>query len=181
MTAYEENYNEIMDFLGKQKAGSDIYPKEFGLEYDELKCLIKKIENDGLIKAGDWYLTDKLYTFHGLTFDGQNFLQNKDQKQYPKIEKTEITYNNILNIHGNNYGNAVNGNDNTIQSPLDQKLLELIKAINKSHLSDKEQIIVKLQHSDKVGIQQTLGELLTRSSEVSSLVSMITGVLTLCI
>ncbi|AFL67749.1 hypothetical protein [Sulfurospirillum barnesii] len=181
MTAIEAKYNEIMDFLGKQKAGSDIYPEEFELEYDEFKILIEKIENDGLIKKGSWYLTDKLYTFRGLTFDGRNFLQNNDKKQYSKIERTEVTYNNVLNIHGNNYGNAVNGNGNTIQSPLDQKLLELIEAINKSHLSDKEQIILKLQHSDKVGIQQTLGELLTRSSEVSSLVSMITGVLTLCI
>ena len=106
-----------------------------------------------------------------------------DKKQYSKIEKTEIIYNNNLHIYGDNYGNAVSGNGNTIQSALDQKLMELIEVINNSQLSDKEQIIAELQHSkkDKISIQQTLGKLLTRGAEISGIASMIREVLTLCI
>lgn len=181
MTQIEEKYNEIMDFLGKQKITSHIYPKDFNLAHHEFESLINEMEKEDHLNKGHWVL-DGFYIFMGLTFKGRNFLQNNDKKQYSKIEKIEVIYNNSLNIHGNNYGNAVSGNGNTIQSPLDQKLIELIEAISKSQLSDKEQIIAELQHSknNKVSIQQTLGKLLTRSSEVSTLISMITGVLTLC-
>ncbi|MDY0263777.1 MAG: hypothetical protein RBR12_01200 [Sulfurospirillum cavolei] len=181
MTQIEEKYNEIMDFLGKQKITSHIYPKDFNLAHHEFESLINEMEKDGHLNKGHWVL-DGFYIFMGLTFKGTSFLQNNDKKQYSKIEKTEIIYNNNLHIHGDNYGNAVNGNGNTIQSPLEQKLIELIEAISKSQLSDKEQIIAELQYSkkDKVSIQQTLGKLLTRGAEISGIVSMITAVLSLC-
>lgn len=180
MTAIEAKYNEIMDFLGKQKKSEYIYPQDFNLECGEFKSIINEMEEDGNIEKSSWAFGYGYY-FKRLTYQGTSFLENNDKKQYSKIEKTEITYNNNINIHGNNYGNAVRGNGNTIQSPLDQKLIELIDAISKSQLSDKEQIIAELQHSkeSKVSIQQTLGKLLTRGAEVSSLVSMITGILAL--
>ncbi len=181
MTAIEAKYNEIMVFLGKQKKGQSIDPQDFNLEFNEFKSIINEIERDGNINKGYWFQDNYSYIFWGLTSPGTSFLENNDKKQYSKIEKTEIIYNNNLTINGDNYGNTVNGNGNTIQSPLDQKLMELIEAISKSQLSDKEQIIDELQHSkkDKVEIQQTLGKLLTRGAEASSLVSMITGILTL--
>lgn len=181
MTAIEAKYNEIMVFLGERKNIKSIEPKDFNLESKEFKNIISEMEKDGNIEKGYWFIDNPCYAFRGLTSQGTNFLENNDKKQYSKIEKTEITYNNNINIHGNNYGNAVSGNGNTIQSPLEQKLMELIEAISSSQLSNKEQIIAELQHSrkDKVSIQQTLGKILTRGAEVSSLVSMITGILTL--
>lgn len=183
MTAIEAKYNEIMDFLGKQKKGTFIVSQDFNLEFHEFKSIINEMEKDGNINKGYWFIDNPSYTFMGLTYQGTNFLENNDKKQYSKIEKTEIIYNNNLHIYGDNYGNAVSGNGNTIQSALDQKLMELIEVINNSQLSDKEQIIAELQHSkkDKISIQQTLGKLLTRGAEISGIASMIREVLTLCI
>lgn len=181
MTEIEAKYNEIMDFLGKQKKSQSISHQDFNLEFNEFKSIINEMEKDGNINKGHWFIDNPSYTFMGLTYQGTSFLENNDKKQYSKIEKTEITYNNNLTINGNNYGNAVSGNGNTIQSPLEQKLMELIEGISKSKLSDKEEIIVELQHSkkDKVSLQQTLGKLLTRGAEVSGIVSMITSILAL--
>ena len=181
MTPNDAKYNEIMIFLGERKNIKSIEPKDFNIESKDFKNIISEMEKDGNIEKGYWFIDNPCYAFRGLTYKGTSFLQNNDKKQYSKIEKTEVTCNNNVNINGNNYGNAMSGNSNTIQSPLDQKIIELIDTISKSQLSDKEQIIEELQHSkkDKVGIQQTLGKLLTRGAEVSSLVSMITGILTL--
>ena len=112
MTANEAKQNEIMDFLGKQKVHSEIYPNDFKIGYYEFKSHINKIEDMKYINVGRWF--GDLYIFNGLTFDGQNFLQNNDKKQHHKIEKTEVTYNNnILN----NYGNAVIGHNAVIHTP----------------------------------------------------------------
>ena len=117
MTAIEVKQNEIIDFLGKQKVHSEIYPNDFKIGYHEFKSHINKMEDMKYINKGRWFPSDNLYIFNGLTFDGQNSLQNNNKKQDSKIDKTEVIYNNVLNIHGNNNGNAVIGNNTVIHAP----------------------------------------------------------------
>lgn len=88
MTPIEAKQNEIIDYLGKQKVHSEIYPSDFKIEYDEFKSHINKMEDMEYINKGRWFQSDNLYIFNGLTFDGRSFLQNNDSK----IEKKEPTY-----------------------------------------------------------------------------------------
>ena len=96
------NSNDKYNILVKEIANSknkDIYPKTFGMDYQEFKAIIDEIEKDGLFEKG-YRLLDGSYIFTGLTFKGRNFIENNDKKEYHKIEKTEINYHhNISSLY----------------------------------------------------------------------------------
>jgi len=123
---------------------TEIYPKYFNLDYQEFKAIIDEIEYDGLFKKGHWAIAG-FYIFTGLTFKGSSFIENSDKKEYHKIEKTEINYNNNINVSGHNNGNIISGNNNTINSEFDKNFDALLKEINKSNLQNKNIIIKELK------------------------------------
>lgn len=178
MNSIEEQYNKIVYYLANLQEGIDIEPKIFNLTYSDFKSLLSEMERDGLINSGHWLLSGG-YIFMGMTFRGKSFVQNQDKKQYAKIEKTETNYHNTVNIGGNNNGQVAIGDNNSFSSEFDNKFLRLLQGIHTSQLSDKDAIIEELKNvkSDKVALQSSLGHLLTRGAEVSSLVSMITALL----
>lgn len=180
MKSIEDQYNELIYSLAKLKEGSDIEPKNFNLTYSDFKSLLSEVERDGLINSGHWLLSGG-YIFMGLTFRGKSFVQNQDKKQYSKIEKTEINYHNTVHIGRDNNGQVAIGDNNSFSSELDNKFMDLVQSIHASQLADKDAIIEELKSvkSNKVALQSSLGHLLTRGAEVSSLVSMITGLLPL--
>ena len=109
----------------------------------------------------------------GLTFDGRNFIENNDSKEYHKIEKTEI--HNSINIE-TNHGIAVAGNNNTINnSEFTRKFIQLIQEIENSSIGNKAKIIQELNEKkeDMVALRSYLGTLLTRGAEVATLVPVI--------
>lgn len=82
------NSNNKYNMLVKEIANlkdKDIYPKTFGMDYQEFKAIIDEIEKDGLFEKGYWLL-DGSYMFIGLTFKGRSFIENNDKKEYHKIE-----------------------------------------------------------------------------------------------
>lgn len=178
MTSNDKYNMLVLGISGSQKR--EIYPETYNLEYQEFKAIIDEIEYDGLFERGYWALGG-FYIFTGLTFKGRSFLENNDRKEYHKIEKTEVNYNNSINIGGNNSGNIITGNNNTINSEFDKRFLELLNAISKSNLQDKENIIneLNIKKSDEVALKQFLGNLLTRGAEVSSIVSAIGSLISL--
>lgn len=176
-----DKYNELVSQIGKRKEGDTIRAKDFQLDPSEFKLFIEEIEKDGLIKRGDWYLEKGAYGFNGLTYQGKGFIENNDKKQYAKIEKTEVNYNNHITVGGDNAGNIIVGNENHVNSEFERKFSDLINAVNTSNLPDKEIILEKLNSNknDKVSFQQYAGELLSRGAEVSSIVSTIVAFLSL--
>ena len=100
----------------------------------------------------------------------------------PEAKKAiqNITYNNTINIHGDNQGIAVSGNKNKIiNSEFDKKFIELIEIIKTSEIEDKNQIIENLKNKkeDKNEFQSYLGTLLTRGAEVTTLTPVIASLL----
>jgi hypothetical protein len=82
----------------------------------------------------------------------------------PEAKKAvqNITYNNTVNIHGDNKGNAQVGNGNTINSlEFNQKFIQLIHEIENSSIGNKAQIIQELNEKkdDKTALQSSLGTL----------------------
>lgn len=181
MSTIEDQFNSIMYMLSEKKEGSDIYPKDFAMEYSLFKSLIDEMEKDNLLNRGHWIIEGNGYIFMGLTFKGISFVQNNDKKQYAKIDKTEINNHYNVNIGRDNNGQIAFGDNNNFSSEFDKKFTELIQGIYTSQLADKNKIIEELEkvRSNKVALQSSLGHLLTRGAEVSSLVSMITGILPL--
>lgn len=135
-----DKYNMLVNEISNS-ASDNIKPKDFGLEYQEFKTIIDEIENDGLFEKGFWALAG-FYIFTGLTFKGRNFLENSDKKQYHKIEKTEVNHN--INVTGNNNGNIISGNHNSIHSEFNKNFNALLEEINKSSLENKHLIIKEL-------------------------------------
>jgi hypothetical protein len=174
MSSMNEKYNLVINKI----ENINKFPVEaihFELNNKEFEEIIKQLEYDGLIEQGDWVLP-KGYIFRGLTFQGRNFIEHNDSKEYHKIEKTEI-YNN-LNI-GENHGTAVVGNNNIINnSEFNQKFTQLINEIKNSNIGDKSKIIQDLNENkeNKDTLQKLLGTLLTRGTEVATIVSSV-GVL----
>ena len=158
-----------------------IEASDFNLENKEFEGIIKQLEYDGLIERGEWALSPEGYIFHGLTFDGRNFIENNDSKEYYKIEKTEI--NNSLNIH-TNHGIAVAGNNNVINNTeFNQKFTQLIQEIESSSIENKNIIIQELneRREDKVALQSYLGTLLTRTAEVATIAPIVVELLGLVV
>jgi hypothetical protein len=146
------------------------------LEFDEYESIIHELENDGLIKRGEWCLSGG-YHFMGLTFKGRGFIENHDKKEYYKIEKTEI--NNSINIESN-HGIAIIGNGNHVSmSEFNQKFEQLIQDIKNSNLNDQNIIIDELDKhkNNKKALQSYLGELLTRGTEVATILPAIGSLL----
>ena len=162
-----DKYNMLVCEIANSK-DKNIYPKNFGLDNQEFKAIINEIENDGLFEKG-WWALDGFYIFNTLTFKGRNFLENNDKKEYHKIEKTEITYNHSVNVGGNNHGNIITGNSNSIVSEFDKKFDELIQAINSSNLQSKESIMQELKNNknDELSLKSYLISLLQKGVEVT--------------
>jgi len=174
-----DKYNMLVNEIANSK-DTDIKPKNFGLEYQEFKSIIKEIEIDGLFEKGFWALGG-FYIFTGLTFKGRSFIENNDKKQYHKIEKTEINYNNSVTVGGNNSGNIIAGNNNSIQSEFNQKFNDLVETISKSNVQDKELIIseLKSKKDDEIVLKKYLTSLLSRASELITVVPFIGKLLSL--
>ena len=174
-----EKYNSVINIIAQKKEGTTIKADEFKLNSSEFMNIIQEIENDNLFNKG-YRLLDGGYVFMGLTFKGQNFIENSDKKEYLKIQRTEIT--NHVHVGGNNSGNIVLGDGNYIgNSEFETKFSELISLINASQLQDKNIIIKELnsRKNNKESLQQYVGKFLTRGAEVGSMLSAITGLLSL--
>lgn len=169
------NSNDKYNILVKEIANSknkDIYPKTFGMDYQEFKAIIDEIEKDGLFEKGWWALAG-FYIFNSLTFKGRSFIENNDKKEYHKIEKTEINYHHNISVGGDNNGNIISGNNNIINSEFDKKFHELITAINNSNIQDKQLILEELNKNknDGISFKKSLGTVITKGAEVASIVS----------
>ena len=178
MKTVNEKYNELV-YKIPQERNTAIEAENYNLDYDEFKRIVEAIERDGLFKEGMWCLSGH-YHFRGLTFEGQNFIENNDKKEYSKIEKTEINYNHQINIGRDNHGIVVSGDKNKIyNSKFEKEFIELIDALKKSELTDKQHIIneLTLVKDNKTNLQTKLGHLLTRGAEVGSITSMIVALL----
>jgi hypothetical protein len=170
-----EKYNIVLQGLSNIN-GDCTYASVFSLEYDEYKSIVDALEYDGLMNRGEWCMSGGYHPM-GLTFEGRNFIENNDSKEYHKIEKTEI-YNSIK--IETNHGIAVAGNDNTINSSeFNQKFTQLIYEIENSSIGNKAQIIQELNEKkdDKTALQSSLGTLLTRGAEVATLIPVIGALL----
>jgi hypothetical protein len=170
------NPNDKYNMLVKEIANSkdkNIYPKTFGMDYQEFKAIIDEIERDSLFKKGIFFMDNLIYVFRGLTFKGQSFLENNDKKEYHKIEKTEINYHHNISVGGDNNGNIISGNNNIINSEFDKKFHELITAINNSNIQDKQLILEELNNNknDGISFKKSLGTVITKGAEVASIVS----------
>jgi hypothetical protein len=174
-----DKYNMLVCAIANSK-DKNIYPKTFGFEYLEFKSIIDEIERDGLFEKG-WWALGGFYIFNNLTFKGRSFLENNDKKEYHKIEKTEINYHHNISVGGNNNGNIISGNNNTVLSAFDKKFDELIQAINNSNFQSKELIIQELKNNknDEVSLKKSLGTVLTKGAEFSSIVSAVSALLSL--
>jgi hypothetical protein len=179
MKSINEQYNELIYFLIKLNVGDEINPKEVGITKSDLLDLLDAMENDRLIKKTKRFISNDNPEFRGLTFQGRNFVENQDKKQYSKIEKTEIYNHYNVNVGGDNNGQIAIGNDNNFVSEFDEKFTALIQAMLSSQLADKDLIIEELKRikSDKVELQSFLVNLLTRGAEVASIVPFIAGLL----
>ena len=179
MSSMNEKYGLVIRGLNDIK-GDCTYASVFDLEYDEYKSIIDALEYDGLINRGEWCLSGGYHPM-GLTFDGRNFIENNDRKEYHKIEKTEIYNNNNLNIE-NNHGLAVVGNNNIINnSEFNHKFTQLIQEIESTSIENKASILQELNEKkdDKIALQSYLGILLTRGAEVATVVPVIGSLLAL--
>ena len=133
MSSMNKKYNMVIyniDSIGK----FPIEASDFNLKNNEFEGIIKQLEYVGLIERGEWTLCEG-YIFNGLTFDGRNFIENNDSKEYHKIEKTEI--HNNLHIE-TNHGIAVAENNNTINnSEFTRNFTQLLQEIDNSNISNK--------------------------------------------
>lgn len=176
------NSNDKYNMLVKEIANSkdkNIYPKTFGMDYQEFKAIIDEIEKDGLFEKGRWALSG-FYIFNSLTFKGRSFIENNDKKEYHKIEKTEINYHHNISVGGDNNGNIISGN-NIISSEFDKKFHELITAINNSNIQDKQLILEELNNNknNEISFKKSLGTVITKGAEVASIVSAAIALLSL--
>ncbi len=104
-------------------------------------------------------------------------------------EKKNATNNsniNIKNFHGNmgdigNLGILSTGDNSSNIYSVNSKIDQLIEELNKVNLKDKEQYIDQLNEFRKNPnkLKKTLGQILTKSSEISSIGSLITSILSL--
>jgi len=178
MSSMNEKYNLVINNI-EDINKFPIKSSDFNLENQEFEGIIKQLEYDGLIEKGEWALSPEGYIFMGLTFDGRNFIENADSKEYHKIEKTEIHHNNSLIIE-NNSGIAVVGNNTIINNTeFNQKFTQLIQEIKNSSIGNKAQIVQELNEKkeDKIALQSSLGSLLTRGAEVATLTPAIVALL----
>ena len=140
----DEKYNQLVFEMAQSKETS-VKAEKFALSNSEFESIIKEIESDGLFNSGIWCVGGK-YVFRGLTFKGRSFIENSDKKQYSKIEKTEINYNHSVHVGGNNNGNILAGSNNVVNSEFHQKFNDLIEAVDKSNIENKDIIIEELNN-----------------------------------
>jgi len=91
-----------------------------------------------------------------------------------------ITYNHTVNVHGDNQGIASVGDNNiNNNSEFNQKFSQLIQEIQRTDIKNGKQIVQDLNErkEDKEALQSYLGTLLTKGSEVATLVSTIGALL----
>jgi len=161
----DEKYNQLI-FAMSQLKETFVKAEKFNLDYEEFENIVKELEYDGLIKKGEWCIGGE-YFFNGLTFKGRSFLENQDKKQYGKIEKTEI--NNHYNVHvgENNYGNIIAGSNNVVNSEFNQKFNDLVDAIDKSNMDNKDIVITELKNkkSNFKGLQDYLLGILSKGTD----------------
>ena len=138
----DEKYNQLVFEMAQSKE-TIVKAEKFALSDVEFESIIKEIESDGLFNSGNWFI-DGGYGFNGLTFKGRSFLENRDKKQYSKIEKTEINYNHNVHVGGNNNGNIVTGNNNHVNFEFQEKLNDVVEAIKQSNMVNKDNIIKDL-------------------------------------
>ena len=174
-----DKYNILVREIATSKS-ENIYPKTFGLDFQEFKAIIDEIERDGLFEKG-WWALGGFYIFNSLTFNGRSFLENNDKKKYRKIEKTEVNYHNNISVGGDNHGSIITGNNNTVVSEFDTKFNNLVEAIGSSNIQDKELIIQELNNSknDEKSFKKSLGTVLTKGAEFGSIVSAVSALLSL--
>ncbi len=177
MTA-NDKYNHLVYKISQQKVGSIIKPKDFNLEYSEFESIIDEIERDNLFKKGHWAISGE-YIFMGLTFKGRNFIENNDGKQYSKIERVEVASHTHINVGKDNNGNIIIGNNNIATIEFNRKFDNLVQAILKSNLKDKEEILQELYtyKNDDIALKKIMGNLLSRGAEVASIASAIGALL----
>jgi len=140
----DEKYNQLI-FAMSQSRETLVKAEKFNLNYEEFENIVKELEYDGLIKRGEWCIGGE-YSFNGLTFRGRSFLENNDKKQYKKIDKTEINYNHNVHVGGHNQGNIITGSNNVVNSEFNQKFNNLVDAIDKSNMENKDIIINELNN-----------------------------------
>jgi len=140
----DEKYNQLI-FAMSQSEEARVRAENFNLNNEEFENIIKELEHDGLINKGFWCVGGG-YGFRGLTFKGRSFLENNDKKQYKKIEKTEINYNHNVHIGGHNNGNIIAGSNNVVNSEFNQKFNNLLDAIDKSNMDNKNIVIDELKN-----------------------------------
>ena len=170
-----EKYNLVLQGLSNIK-GDCTHASVFNLNNEVYKSIVDALEYDGLMNKGEWCLSGGYHPM-GLTFDGRNFIENNDSKEYHKIEKTEI-HNNV-NIE-TNHGIAVAGNNNTINhSKFNQKFTQLIQEIENSSIGNKSQLIQELNErkEDNETLKPYLYSLLSVASDTASVISVIGGLL----
>jgi len=93
-----------------------------------------------------------------------------------------ITYNNTVNIHGDNKGIAVSGNKNNStmeDTEFSKNFTQLINLVQELDISDKKQVLQSLndKKDNKIELQTYLGTLLTRGAEVTTLVPVVGALL----
>ena len=173
-----DKYNQLVYKIGQLKDGTHINPKDFSLEYSEFKSIIDEIERDNLFNEGSWAFNGE-YIFMGLTFEGRNFIENNDGKQYSKIEKIEVANHTSINVSKDNNGNIVVGNNNVINSEFNQKFNKLVQAIKESNLQDKEDVLRELStyKDNPTELKRFMVTLLSRGAEIASIISAIGALL----
>ena len=102
------------------------------------------------------------------------------KKEYSKSEKSEAIHLSV-NVAGNNSGNIIVGNGNTVLSEFDKKFNELIEAINSSDIQDKEAVIQELNSNknNEVSLKKYPGYILVKGAEISSIISAVAALLSL--
>lgn len=166
-----DKYNMLVKEISTSKS-KNIYPKNFGMTYQEFKAIIDEIEKDGLFEKG-WWALGGFYIFNSLTFKGHNFIENNDRKEYHKIERKEINNYHNINVTGNNLGNIITGNNNIINNEFDKKFNELITAINNSNIQDKQLLIQELNNNknNEILFKKSLGTVISKGAEIASIIS----------
>ncbi|MDO8453236.1 MAG: hypothetical protein Q7S59_01540, partial [Sulfurimonas sp.] len=115
-----------------------------------------------------------------------NKLHNNIEIIAQEIKKREVSQ--VTNTTNISFGdvkdsniNTIVGDKNHVNNQFDKNFNELIQAINSSNIQDKEIIIQDLQNNknDDKSFKKSLGTVLTKGAEFGSIVSAVSGLLSL--
>ena len=113
-------------------------------------------------------------------FDSYTKFNLKGKKMIKdKTSETKIFYNG--DIHNSQISNGNNNTLNYTNTEYDEKINDLLKKIDESDLEDKSDIVSEINNKkeDEKELNKFLGSLLTRGSEVTSIVAAIGTILSL--